>query len=588
MTYSFLGPDPVDAQVDAMLGHLAAGGVPDGAESAQVDVKEEAGRRGRGGVLLPGSAQNEAAARQLAGEMACMANTPGGGALIVGFADDGEPIGTELSPDWLRHRIYELTGRALTVEVREARVNGTRVLVLRSHQAIDPIRVDGRLRWRVGDACVDIDPTTWHAGRILLSGIDWSAQLSGHTLADVNPTAVSIAHRYLLAAGDGRAAELVEVSQEDLLRRLNVVNGEGRLTNAGSLLFVGTPTVGIDYIRRDVPGGDSTLRIRGDQPLLEQIWMVDQAAMASNRIVHVPTGLAHGQFRVLPERAIREVIVNGVVHRDWLSTEPTLVEHIADTVVVTSPGGFVGGVGPGNIITHPSVPRYRSLAEAVASVRIAEREGVGIDRIVRDMLAIGRPMPEIVEIPGPFVRVGLIGGDPDREMLDFLARLRPRIAVDSVDLLLMVQTASQSGFIDVAAAVPVVQRPWAEAAAAIDHAMTATIDGDPLFVPVAGVPSAHDPAWRLGDAAAGVLSSRMDRVRSAENRPDLVMAWARHRGRVSSSELADIGGVSVQTASAALRHMADAGALIPAGTQRTGRGFHYRPGPGDERDIDEI
>jgi ATP-dependent DNA helicase RecG len=34
-----------------------------------------------------------------------MANTPGGGALVVGVADDGTVLGTELDADWLRHRI---------------------------------------------------------------------------------------------------------------------------------------------------------------------------------------------------------------------------------------------------------------------------------------------------------------------------------------------------------------------------------------------------------------------------------------------------------------------------------------------------
>jgi ATP-dependent DNA helicase RecG len=79
---------------------------------------------------------------------------------------------------------------------------------------------------------------------------------------------------------------------------------------------VGTPEFGIDYIRRDIRGGDSVNRIRSRRPLIEQVWEVDQASQASNRLVHVPEGFAHGQLRAIPSRAIREVIVNGVTHRD--------------------------------------------------------------------------------------------------------------------------------------------------------------------------------------------------------------------------------------------------------------------------------
>jgi len=63
---------------------------------AAVDVKEEPGRCGAGGVVQPDAPQNDTAARYLAGEMACLASTPGGGALVLGIADDGTRIGTGL------------------------------------------------------------------------------------------------------------------------------------------------------------------------------------------------------------------------------------------------------------------------------------------------------------------------------------------------------------------------------------------------------------------------------------------------------------------------------------------------------------
>lgn len=127
-------------------------------------------------------------------------------------------------------------------------------------------------------------------------------------------------------------------------------------------------------------------------------------------MLHSGNGLAKGQHRAIPPGAAREAMVNGVVHRDWLSPMPTTIEHTGDVLTVTSPGGFPGGVGPENIITHPSSPRYKSLAEAMASLRLAEREGIGVDRMIRDMVTLGRPEPEISEIAGPAVRVALLGG----------------------------------------------------------------------------------------------------------------------------------------------------------------------------------
>ena len=102
-----------------------------------------------------------------------------------------------------------------------------------------------------------------------------------------------------------------------------------------------------------------------------------------------------------------------------------MVEQVGDEERVTSPGGFVGGVNSDNIITHPSVPRYRSLADAVDSLRLTERGGIGVDRMVRDMLALGHRPPIIQEVEGPYVRVILLGGDPDPELITLLGDVKP-------------------------------------------------------------------------------------------------------------------------------------------------------------------
>lgn len=126
MTLQFLGPDPLEQQIAEALRRLADGQRPALIETAQVDVKEEPGRR-RGRSVVPGLETNEDAAAYLAGEMACMANTSGGGAVIVGIADDGERIGTNLDAEGLRRRIYELTDSKLTVDVREAVLDECRI-----------------------------------------------------------------------------------------------------------------------------------------------------------------------------------------------------------------------------------------------------------------------------------------------------------------------------------------------------------------------------------------------------------------------------------------------------------------------------
>ena len=581
MAFSVSGKEPIDALVEQAMHRLSRGEPPARMELERLDFKEEPGRRGSDGTVSLGESTNERAAEHLAAEMACMANTPGGGAVIVGVSDDGDRIGTRLDADWLRHRIWEITSHQLTIAVREAHLDGCRLLILTCIEAFAPVRYRGKLRWRVGTNCVEVDPIVWQSRMLERVGFDWSDQPSGQTLDDVSPVAVEVARRYLRDANnDDSDTSLTDATNADLLRRLNLVKDSRELTNAGSLLFVSTPWPGIDYLRRDLPGGDSTLRIEGDGPLLVQVREVEQASEVANRVTHAVKGFAHGRIRAIPPRTLREAIVNGIVHRDWLAPRPTVVEHIGDTLTVTSPGGFVGGVTPENIITHPAVPRYRNLSEAMASLGLAEREGIGVDRMVRDMLAIGRPAPVIAEIDGPYVRVSLFGGAPDTIVIDFVAALTPSWA-GSVDSLLLIEHLTRNGWVDADSATPLLQRSSvAEADEAIRRLADARIDTESsvtVISRVQGIPPHQNDAFRLSDTVRDRLAHRLASLRTPEGRESLVLDWSRARGRVSSTEVADLTGLSKVSAGKLLTSLEAAGHLRAGRSMRRGRGFFYVP-----------
>ena len=74
-------------------------------------------------------------------EVACFANTPGGGALILGVEDSqGTVLGTELDIEWLRQRIDEAVQVAPDiVEHHLGGAQGLRVLVLYVPQAKEPV-----------------------------------------------------------------------------------------------------------------------------------------------------------------------------------------------------------------------------------------------------------------------------------------------------------------------------------------------------------------------------------------------------------------------------------------------------------------
>lgn len=575
------GPDPIAGEITAVLQALASHPpiAPD-IETKHVDLKEEAGRR-KAGVLGPSLPHNEVAAKALAAEAACMSNTDGGGALIVGVADDGTLIGTQLDREWLRRRIYDHTQRQLTVDVRAQTVNGVRLLVLRCVEAVEPVRVNSKIAWRVNDSCVEVDAATWHERRLRRIGFDWSAQPAGRPVTSARATSLERAREFLRASREEHALELADATDVDLLTRLNVVTPDGMLTNAGAVAFVGRDEPALDYVRRETAGGDSVNRVReGRRGLIEELYEVERAIALANPVRHIPDGLVTGQVRQLPSSAVRETVVNGCVHRDWNTAEPTLVEHEGSTLVVTSPGGFVGGVTPANIITHPSQPRNRSLAELLASLRVAEREGVGVDRMVREMIRVGHERPAIQEIPGPRVRAALVGSIVDEGWIKFLAQVMPLHHRRDLNSLLLIRHLVDHWWVDAATAAPILQRTPLEAHAAILGLIDSTVAGSALVEDVTGIPGDAPPAWHLTGSAVEVLSeadSETDHRRRPVTRAQIATSWASARGRVSTTELASIVGAHATNVGAVLKSLESDGVLVPGRQSRRGPGFFYKP-----------
>jgi len=244
---------------------------------------------------------------------------------------------------------------------------------------------------------------------------------------------------------------------------------------------------------------------------------------------------------------------------------------------VTSPGGFIGGIRPSNIITHPAVPRYRSLAEAVATLRLAEREGIGVDRMVHDMLALGHGEPEISAVEGPYARVGLIGGTPDIQVMEFLGRVDPASLSNDVDALLIVHHLIKHGWVDADEARPVLQRPAGETESAMHRLAVARIDSDRVITPISGIPQGRPVAYRLSDSARAVLDRWVSHLNTPTGRKEQVLPWATSRGRVSSTEVADMVGVSLPSAGALLTDLETEGLLARGRERKLGRGFYYIP-----------
>lgn len=402
------------------------GACPDDVETEIVDFKEEAGTVSKNGrQAIP--THHDPAAEQIANEVACMSNSDSGGVLVIGVNDKTSGsaafVGTYLDTIWLRSRIFALTQPNLSVDViEELVVENQRIYIINVPPGLQETWSGGKLRSRFGKECKEL---SGDRARVFLENrrnYDWSAQPSGWHFSAAHADALTSMRNHYSASHD-RAP----VGDLALATRLGLVVGEGgdpELNNAGALMLCQfEPTTDLlDIIVTDVEGTPSRSRLLEKAPLLtvfDRAWDLLEKEFPSRSLF---VGPQRREVRALPDFAIREALVNALVHRDYRLQHSnivvTLVGNPAKSMKILSPGGFPPDVSGDRLLSVPSRPRNPILAKAFWTLGLAEHEGIGIATMYRTMIRDGHEEPRIFEDSGDVICL-LTGGAADAKVRGF-------------------------------------------------------------------------------------------------------------------------------------------------------------------------
>jgi ATP-dependent DNA helicase RecG len=565
------------AAIDSVL----AGALAGTEETEIVDFKEERGtfdRRSKTRQSIP--PRHEEAAKGLAEEVACFANSDAGGVLVVGVADDlaGSDafVGAYLDVEWLRERIYVLTQPSTSVDlIEEQTVAGSRVYLINVAPALEEVRVGGKLRARFGTACEELSGDRARTFLERRRRFDWTAEASGLRLSDAVPEAIESARRhYEEARGDAPESPLT------LVRRLGVTTTDDgpdpELTSAGALLLCKFEpgTTQLDVMLTTAEGAASRDRSLSEAPLLiafDQAWALILRAFPAETVV---VGAQRRSVRAIPEQALREALVNALMHRDYRQPRGHVVAMItgdpSSALKVQSPGGFPFGVQRDRLLATRSRPRNPALANAFRVLGLADTEGVGIDTMFRVMLRDGHPEPDIDDPAGDVV-CRLTGGRVDPPVRDFFDDLsfRDRSLGDDTRVYIAMTELLRRTPLRPARLAELAQSSEDEALELLDRLARVNVV-EPLV--------SSGRSFRLSDRSREQLRGRTSyQVRQGiEEQWDLVRAYLDVNPAIGREEAAQLFGVTPERASTVLSHLFHRlGRIEPVANAR-GRGVRYK------------
>ena len=339
-------------------------------------------------------------------ELIAFANHKGG---TVYFGVEDNPVEvTGCNHDYDSQRIiegiYDKTRPSLFVDIEDFEYEGKLVIAI-SVKSDGKIytTTDGRCLKRLGKNSKPLYPDELSNVYSAVQNPDFSGRIIREsTLDDINKLEVYNLKEKLRVRVP--KSTLPDLEDNDFLRDLHLIKHDGdaeRLTVAG-LLFVGKeisiqrllPQAEVIYLHYSSDNLEE-YDARQDMkvPLITVIDKLTERVRTYGKIENIQVGLFRLEVEEFPERVFQEALLNAMSHRDYQSNAAVYVKQYPDRIVIENPGGFLDGITENNIITHPSVPRNKLIAETLQNLKYVQRTGQGVDIIFKDMVSMGKPYP---------------------------------------------------------------------------------------------------------------------------------------------------------------------------------------------------
>ena len=338
-------------------------------------------------------------------ELIAFANTKGG-TLFFGVEDDGTVTGCDkYDIQKLLDSIYDKTRPPLFTEAEEILYGQDIVIALTvQSDGVPYSTTDGRMLKRLGSSSKASYPAELGVRYYSDQNPDFSAKImSDSILDDINLLEIYNLKEKLKI----RDPESTLIIEEDMafLRDLGLIKddeGTERLTIAG-LLFVGKESsisrllpqaevIYLHYGEKNLEEYDSRIDMR--MPIVSVLDRMTDIIKGYNKILNIQIGLFRLEVVDYSIRVFQEALLNALSHRDYESLGAVYIKHYPDRIVIENPGGFLEGINEHNIITHPSKPRNKLIAETLQRLKYVQRTGQGVDIIFREMISMGKPYPQ--------------------------------------------------------------------------------------------------------------------------------------------------------------------------------------------------
>jgi len=324
-----------------------------------------------------------------------------GGKLIIGVDDNGNLEGVRNSKKLLEdlpNKIRNKLGIIPSVEVE--RKGGKDIIGISVNSASVPISCDGKYYLRSGTTNLELEGNELTNFLMRRVGKTWDEFIEERaSLDDINAETIE---SFKKSAEDRIPSIVNEKDHRVILDKLNLLDGS-KLKRAAILLFgkgtqkfypsaylkIGRFLTEADLQTSDVVEGNLFEQLESALEILRTKYLKSEIRFE---------GIHRREILEYPHEALREGIINALIHRDYLGTSTIQIRVYNDRLVMMNEGKFPPEVPVEKLKTeHLSKPRNVLLAGAFYKAGFIESWGRGTIKIVEKCLEQGLPEPDFKE-----------------------------------------------------------------------------------------------------------------------------------------------------------------------------------------------
>ncbi len=333
-----------------------------------------------------------------------------GGKLVIGVANNGEIVGVDESVaerqmEYLDKMIYESSAPPIIPLVHTQRFGDNVVLLIEVSAGMNKPYYIKSLGMEKG-AFVRLGRSTMKANADMIEELKWSSRGLHFDLTSLYHSTVEDLDMAAIEDFFGLSKGKKKSSIDAILSSYNIVHEEHKTkypTVAGGLLFgkypeKHLPEAFIICSRFSGTSGRTALAsLDCKGTLFEQFEMAFGFIVKHLDRSFVIRGKKREEKLEIPEVAIREILLNAIVHRNYHIQAPIKIAIYDNRIEIFSPGDFPGPINASNLLSGLTYIRNPGISKIFRQAKYIEKLGSGFYNLFHSYDHWGLKSPEVFE-----------------------------------------------------------------------------------------------------------------------------------------------------------------------------------------------